>query len=266
MDKLKYVDLPALRYLAKGLTFDEMRCAEVLDAALIDLNQANGFPDEMGAWIQAGGLSAGMGPYEGRTRVVIEVHEKQDRVGGKLYMAVAKQISEPQTAPAVFLVMHSPTLDIPMRVEIPLRALMKGSPSLENSYTVYLHALITDQGQEWVYYGITRRGWSIRFNEHTRAAVAQKSQRLLARTLASLVDARVAQLSGAADGRPAIAGIITALCSLGQSHEAALESEEYLVDKYSLAGKHTFGLNMIPGGRAGLANVQRFSRPRARPA
>jgi|SRR5215217_5548249 len=266
MEILHYVDLSALRYLAKGLTFDEMRCAEVLDSALVDLNRLNGFPNEMSAWVQAGGLSAGPGPYEGRKRIVIEIHENQNRDGRKLHMAVAKEIDEPQRAPAVFLIMHSPTLNVPMRVEIPLRALMKGGPALDNTYTVYLHALITDQGQEWVYYGITRRGWSIRFNEHTRAAVARKSQRLLARTLDSLIDARVAQLSGAGDGQPALAGIVTVLCSVGQSHEAALKSEEYLVDKYSLAGKSPFGMNMIPGGRAGLAHAQRFRRHRPKSA
>lgn len=257
---LHYVDVPSLRYLTHGLTFDASRCAEVLDSTLVDLNRINGFPDQMSAWIRAGGLAAAPGPYEGGKRIVIEVHETQDLQGQRMQMALAKSVDEPQRAPVVFLEMHSSTLDIPMRVEIPLWVLMKGGPPLERTYTVYVHALLTDEGQAWVYYGITRRGWSIRFHEHTRAAVATRSQRLLAKTLDALIDARAAQLSGAADGRPALAGIVTSICSVGLSQKAALESEEYLVDKYSLAGKHPFGLNMIPGGQAGLPHAQRFRR------
>lgn len=260
MEDLVYVDLAALKHLARGLTFNAERCAEMLDATLVELNRRDGFIDAMTAWVRAGGLPSGPGPYVGRKRLLFTVHESQNRDGQTLSAACAQESDEPQSAPAVILVMHSPTLDIPMRVEIPLRVLLQGGPPLENTYTVYLHALETDRGPDWVYYGITRRGWSLRFHEHTRAAVAQKSQRLLARTLNALVEARAAQLRGLPDGRPALAGIVTALCSVGLTHAQALSDEEYLVESYSLASKHPFGLNMIPGGAVGLAHAQRFRR------
>ena len=44
------------------------------------------------------------------------------------------------------------------------------------------------------------------------------------------------------------------------AREAALEAEERMVDKYSLASKHPYGLNMIPGGLAGLRQARRFLR------
>jgi hypothetical protein len=66
--------------------------------------------------------------------------------------------------------MHSPLLDIPMRLEIPLRAVIRGGPALYGTYSVYLHALLADDGTEFVYYGITKRGWNLRFAEHTKSA------------------------------------------------------------------------------------------------
>lgn len=146
-----------------------------------------------------------------------------------------------------------------MRLEIPLRALMKGGPSLRDTYSVYLHALLADDGMEFVYYGITKRGWNTRFSEHTKAAVAQKSHRLFPRKLNELVEARVAQLSGEAEERPKLAGIVSALSGVGLSKDSAMDIEEYLVEKYSLSSKHPRGLNMIPGGREGIAALHRLS-------
>jgi hypothetical protein len=105
-----------------------------------------------------------------------------------------------------------------------------------------------------------KRGWSLRFNEHTRAAIAQKSKRLLARTLNDLIEARAAELYGITDGRPKLAGLVSAVCGVGMSRDDALDAEERLVDKYSLASKHPYGLNMISGGLAGLKHARRFLR------
>lgn len=147
-----------------------------------------------------------------------------------------------------------------MRFELPLRAVLVGNAALLGTYTLYLHALLTDRGETYTYYGITKRGLSLRFNEHTRAAVAQKSKRLLARTLNALIEARADELYGQPDDRPKLAGLISVVCGAGMSREAALEAEERMVDKYSLAAKHPFGLNMIPGGLAGIRQARRFLR------
>lgn len=254
----QFVDLAAMRYLMAGLTFNLPRCAEVLDHALTGLNDINGFPDRMCAWIRGGAFSGGTPPYEASARIIIDVTETLQSDGQHGYFAVVLQKKdEKENAPVVFLSMHSPSLDIPVRVEVPLRALLVGNPPIEGTHTLYLHALLADSGQDFVYYGITKRGWNLRFHEHTRAAVAQKSQRLLARTLNDLIEARAAELRGRADARPKLAGIITALCSTGMTREMALEAEERMVEKYSLASKHPLGLNMIPGGNAGIARFKK---------
>ncbi|WP_156332345.1 hypothetical protein [Rhodopseudomonas sp. AAP120] len=260
---LTYVDAEALKRLAQGLTFDLPRCAQVLDGALISLNEQTGLPDRMLAWIRAGGLMSGTGPVERRGRIIVDITQTMnaDRQQGYFATVLCKS-DERESAPVAFFSMHSPTLDVPMRVEVPLRALMVGNPPLAGSYTLYVHALMTSLGETYVYYGITKRGWSIRFNEHTRAAVAQRSKRLLARKLDELIDARAAELSGRGDDRAKLAGIISAVCGTGMSREAALAAEERMVDKYSLASKHPYGLNMIPGGLAGLSHIRNFLRDR----
>src|SRR3546814_13956916 len=103
---------------------------------------------------------------------------------------------DPQVAPVVFFNLQSPTLDIPMRVEVPLRALLKGGRKLQGTYSVYLHALLTDVGEEFVYYGITKRGWNTRFSEHVNSSIRNGSQRLFPRKLEELIDARAAEVSG----------------------------------------------------------------------
>ena len=260
-EELIYVDLHALSHLTKGLTFDRRRSAEVLDHALVGLNHQTGFPDRMLAWIGSGGLAQGAGPVDIQGRIIVDVTQTTNAQGeNALFTTVLRKSDERESAPVVFFSLHSPTLDIPMRAEVPLRAVMRGNPPLAGSYTLYVHALITRRDETYVYYGITKRGWGIRFNEHTRAAVAQKSKRLLARTLNDLIDARVAERSGIKDNRPKLAGIISSVCGVGMSREGALDAEERMVEKYSLASKHLFGLNMIPGGLAGLKQARHFLR------
>lgn len=260
-EDLVYVDMAALKHLARGLTFDLIQSAGVLDHALVGLNDLTGLPDQLTAWIRKGGLANGPGPVDSAGRIVIDVAQTTNAKGETGHFAtVARHLEERETAPVVFFSLHSPMLDIPMRVEVPLRAVMRGNPSLDGTYTLYQHALMTSRGETYVYYGITKRGWSIRFDEHTRAAVAQRSKRLLARTFNDLIEARVAERFGAADHRASLAGVVSAVCGIGMSREGALESEERLVDKYSLASKHPYGLNMIPGGLAGLRQARHFLR------
>src|SRR3546814_17792946 len=68
-----------------------------------------------------------------------------------------------------------------------------------------------------------------------------------------------AEVSGVPDGRPKLAGIITAICAAGLMEAQAMNVEEYLVDKYSLSSKHKNGLNMIPGGYEGIRSLNRLS-------
>lgn len=259
-DQLAYVDLAAFRHLTRGLTFEADNCAGVLDHALQGLNEKTSLPDQLLAWIQAGAARAQC-PYDGLGRIIADVTQVSDRQGQTTYVsAILRNTAERETAPIVMLNMHSPLMDIPMRIEVPMRAVLQGNAPLEGTHTLYQHALLTDRGDTFLYYGITKRGWNLRFNEHARAAMAQKSKRLLARTLNDLIEARVEALYRRDHARPQLAGLVTAICATGLSREAALASEEYLVDKYSLASKHPFGLNMIPGGEAGIRHARRYFR------
>lgn len=256
----RFVDPDAMRRLTKGLSINVVRCAEVLDHALESLNEQNHFPDSMLKWIEAGALVSGPCPDDGKGRIIVDLTQTKNAKDEYGYFAVVLRKSDEHAGPVVFISMHSPILDIPMRVEIPLRALLKGNDPLEGTYCLYLHALFTDKGNVHTYYGITKRGWNLRFSEHMKAALAQKSKRLLAKTLNELIEARTDELYGTPDNRPKLIGLVSTLCGVGLGRKGALDGEERLVEKYSLASKHLYGLNMIPGGEAGLRVARHFFR------
>jgi hypothetical protein len=254
--QLRFVDATALMHLSRGLTFDPIRSAEVLDAVLVALNEKNGYISEVQAWVCGGGLQNGTCPTLSSGRVVADITETMNSQGSVLHAATIQNVEkEAGIAPVVFLSMTSPSLEIGMRVELPMRAVLQGNKPLENTYTVYLHVLLASKGKEFVYYGITKRGWSLRFNEHTSSAVRQKSRRLFAQTFGDLIIARAHELHGLLDERPKLRGLITTICATGLSHSEALDAEEAMVKKYSLASKHPNGLNMISGGAAGRRRV-----------
>lgn len=266
-DNYSYVNRPDMQYLLTGLAINVKRCTDVLDGVLIGFNEKMGIPDQIVAWNTKGGNTTGPLSFPDHGRFIIELTQSLRSDGRELWTAaLLEKHDEKEKAPIVFIRMHSPSLNIPIRLEIPMRALMKGGPSLEGTYCVYLHALLADDGTEFVYYGITKRGWSLRFAEHTRAAVAEKSRRLFSRKLNELIEARAAQITGKIEGRPKLAAIVSSLPSVGLSKDAAMDIEEYLVEKYSLSSTHPRGLNMIPGGRAGIAALHIFSSESAKDA
>jgi hypothetical protein len=256
----KFVNFPDMQYLMAGLSIGTRRCADVLDGVLTAFNEQSGISDQIVDWNAKGGNTFGPLSFPDRGRFIFDLTRSMRPGKEALWTAaLLEKKDEKEKAPVVFISMRSPSLNIPMRLEIPLRAVMKGGPSLSGTYSVYLHALLADDGTEFVYYGITKRGWNIRFAEHTKAAVAEKSSRLFPRKLNELIEARVEQLSGKVDKRPKLAGIVSALAAVGLSKDSAMDAEEYLVEKYSLSSKHPHGLNMIPGGRAGMVALRAFS-------
>ena len=258
-ERLRFVDPTALMHLSRGLTFNPLRSAEVLDDALAALDKKNGYVSDVQAWVRAGGLQNGPCPTLQSGRIVADVNETMNAERKVLHAAAILNVErEAGIAPAVFLSMVSPTLGVGMRLELPMRAVLKDNPPLEGTYTVYLHVLMTSEGRDLVYYGITKRGWSLRFQEHTRSAIVRKSHRLFARTLRTLTAARAQELYGVADERPKLRGLITTICATGLSRREALDVEEAMVEKYSLASKHPNGLNMIPGGAAGVRDAHRY--------
>jgi hypothetical protein len=53
--KLKYLRLSAFYFLTDGLSFDVASCADVLDVALVGLNDKTGIPDKIVRWKGAAG-------------------------------------------------------------------------------------------------------------------------------------------------------------------------------------------------------------------
>jgi len=145
------------------------------------------------------------------------------------------------------------------RIEVPLRILLRGSPDLNKTYTVYLHTLVTDTDEMFNYYGLTKRGWNIRFNEHWREGARNyKTRRLFPLKVRSLIQSNMARKNGGLNGGAKLKHINTVLCTNGASQNHAMNAEEYLVDKYSLNSKHPNGLNMIPGGYAGIKALHKL--------
>jgi hypothetical protein len=77
--------------------------------------------------------------------------------------------------------------------------------------------------------------------------------------MSELIRARARELQGETVSEPTLAGIVTAICAVGLNEDAAMDTEEYLVDKYSLSSKHPRGLNMIPGGHEGIRSLHTLS-------
>ena len=259
-----YLDEGLLARLIVGHTFDVPRCVQVIESALADLNKRTGLPDGIAAWLHDHPMQPlPVEMFDGCPRIIMQLSQSWGNSSDLTAAMVLESKRELGIAPGLFLMLHSPVLDIPMRVEIPLRAVFKQGADVAGGYTVYLHALMTDDGEVFKYYGITRRPWNLRFLEHVKAGQCKgaASRRLFARRLSQLILARLDQRFGKPiTDSPALAGVITTLCLVGGTRDQALNTEEVLVDRYSLASKHKNGLNMIPGGTEGVKLAQRFRK------
>ena len=230
---LSYVSLPNLHHLLEGLTFNVNRCAEVIDTALTSFNEQTKIPDRIYSWNQKNHQLSERLQLPTDDRIIVSVDQILNNEGKILYTAsVARSKEEREASPVVFFNMASPSADIPMRLEVPLRCVIKGGQSLKGSYTVYMHALFTDHGDTFVYYGITKRGWNKRFYEHMRSSTDHQTRRLFPLKMLHLLTARVDEMRGVSSDRPKLSGLITTVCAIGLSEDAAMDTEEYLVDKY----------------------------------
>lgn len=240
-----------MQYVTSGVVINVRRCADVLDSLLIKFNEQTGIPDKVVAWNEAGGNRRGPLEFPERGRLIFDVTQYLTADKKMLYtVALLENKDEKERAPVVFISMQSPSLDIPMRLEIPLRALVRGGPPLRGTYAVYLHSLIAENGEEFIYYGITKRGWSRRFAEHVKAAMRDSSRRSFPQKLRKLTDARAKELFDQNSQErevPSLAGIVSALCAVGLDRESALATESHLIQKYSLSSKFMGGLNMVSG-------------------
>jgi hypothetical protein len=132
---------------------------------------------------------------------------------------------------------------VKLLTQCPLRALVSSRLIIEGGYTVYIHVVEVD-GKASKYIGITKQGWTARYRQHLNASL-NASPYLFHEALRRR------------DGRTVEIHIVQAV---GCSFDEAMALEEKLVagsppDPGSL---YPHGLNMIPGGFAGLAYLGKY--------
>lgn len=262
MSRYRFVDERKFRYFCEGLTLDSKDIA-VLDSALAGLDKQISLPSKIVDWSGRHGYASGYRPSGPQILVNVDKYAHRYRPEPASVTTIVKNSAVVNATPALHVNLFSPILKIPQRIELPLRLVLKGLPPIEPTYSVYLHALRMNAGGVFVYYGITKRGWMLRFSEHVKAALAEESPLLFHRVLRESIYGRMAQLTTeVSSGIPeSSAGHILhstqhVICVAGVDEETANASEEYLVQKYSF--RHPMGLNMIPGGRAGIAYLHQL--------
>jgi len=235
---------------------------EVLDTTLDGLDKKNQMPSRIVDHNQKHGF--GQPPRFSGHNVIVTLEKFYSPAKGKMCVAsVRADLTATGATPALHINLQSVALDIPQRIELSLRFVLKGLPRLDPTYAVYLHVLRMADGKNFVYYGITRRGWMKRFDEHVLKALREESPLLFHRMLRESCAGRIQQRQGTVQvddaGTPSsrvLIGTHHVLCAAGLKAEQALEVEEYLVEKYSF-GK-PLGLNMIPGGNAGITYLHKL--------
>lgn len=255
--KLRCINKRNWHYLLAGIAFDRRsNPIGVLDASLNSMDMLTNVPSRL---IDANAKnSIPSAPVRGLGYGLmfdLQVHGNDQNTLTQCPVVDTKE----DRPPCVRIFLQSISIDITMIIEIPLRYLLKGLPDLTGTYTVYSHNLLRGEKPEGgykleqKYYGITRRGWNLRFGEHMKGALGG-SLLLFPREVHAAIQARTTILTQHHEPETLpLDGLISVIHGAGLTEDAAMDAEEYLVDKYSLASKHPgIGLNMIPGGRAGI--------------
>lgn len=143
------------------------------------------------------------------------------------------RVAEPLPGQAVNpLQMGAVVIDGPkFQICVPLNAMLKGSDKLDGSHSIYVHSLGVVDAQR-TYIGLTKQRWFDRLAQHKSAAGCGSSL-LFHRALRQNGEGKMFHIVAVA----------------GTSYEYAMDLEEKFVDKFGLYPK---GLNMIPGGFAGM--------------
>lgn len=124
-----------------------------------------------------------------------------------------------------------------------IRYLLKNAQEIRNGYQVYEHLLQDEEGQWHTYWGITKRTWQKRWQEHVGAA-NRGSDYLFHKAIRELLPKQLSE----AHQVPAV----------GFTEEDAMNHEEWFVEHFTLYPDNPLGLNMIPGGYAGIRALHKL--------
>lgn len=239
---MNYLNEINYKYLCEGLTY-EPNDWKVLDHLLTEFNRRDGIIDQIVRANQNEGFSHQFDVAGPQLTFSMDTYSRPG--GGSLSTAdvgIYKPVSNVQ--PQLHLTLQSPSLDVPQRIEMPLKYILKGLPPLRGTHMVYLHAIGVSDGSKHVYYGRTRRGWMKRFNEHVKLAM-KGSSRKFPDLYGKAIAARYDQLFGRTAGENPLVynGSNHVICGAGMDKESAIAAERYLIKKYSLGVAN--GLNMV---------------------
>lgn len=235
---MKYINETNFWYFAKGLTYTK-EDLEVLDKTLDHYNTTTGLIDS----IVEAGFSNKIEYTTGQLLINLDKYLTSDNKN-LTTASIIKSFKENKLPPVLLLNLQSPSLQVPQRVEIPLKYILQGLPLLSGTSMVYLHAIILSNNQTYSYYGKTKRGWMTRFMEHVKLAM-KGSNRKFPELFGKAIEARYEQLYGnRALNDPLIyAGSYHVVCSAGLDSIEANSVERYLITKKGLDSN--LGLNMV---------------------
>ena len=123
MARHKFLDQHKFRFFCQGLTLDS-NDLDVQDAALIALNEIKKIPSKIVKYNQKNGF--GDLPVFKGPQIIVSLDKLYSPEKGKMSVApVSEHKDIIDKTPALHVKLRSPSLDIPQRVEIPLRYVLK---------------------------------------------------------------------------------------------------------------------------------------------
>jgi hypothetical protein len=140
-------------------------------------------------------------------------------------------------------------------ISVPLQSIIKHWGNVESGYMIYEHNLsamdhAVPQFKSISYIGLTSRNWQTRYKEHQRDALTG-SELLFHTSLAKVINKDGICQAGMGPLEMVKTGacLLSELQYINLTYEEAMEIEERMVERSTL---HPKGLNMIPGGFAGM--------------
>lgn len=244
----RHLCIEKYKYLCDGLTFED-RDLRVLDGLLESFDKETGLVTYIADCNDRYGYEYNLDISGPQYIIIVDKFLSKERE--LALSSIGQKLDAIDLPPAVHLNLQSPTMNIPQRVEIPLRYLVKGGPSLDGTFMVYLHALEINDKETFSYYGVTKRGWMKRFIEHLKLGVKKRSHRRFSKMLGDGVRGRYSKLGVGRQQKELEAKQLTGsyhvVCAAGRSRTNAYQIENYLIQKRSIASP--LGLNMIRGHR-----------------
>ncbi len=134
------------------------------------------------------------------------------------------------------IIISNPQIGSRAQIEVPLNPVLKGYALIEGTHVVYCHSFQTDV--PLAYIGVTKKRWFERLSQHISSAKSG-SPYLFHQAITRHQNVQVLHK--------------VFICEL--DYETAMDFEEEFVENMSL---YPLGLNMIPGGKAGVKYLHKL--------